>query len=170
MIRIWKKGRVGICSDLFTFTWSLTKDDVTRITALSQNAYATASLVSRRKKRDSAVERTIREVVKSIRTVPQSTGQVRFRHNKAGRLIASDARLLRRVPVGLRFLSPSAVLIVLSPASCAHLRVILSRTQASRGKTHTKIFPLRERFSVPFLLVVAWRRNILRAIRPLLPT
>src|SRR5262249_10284924 len=41
-----------------------TKGDVTRITALSQNAYATASPVSRHKRRDPAVERTIREVVK----------------------------------------------------------------------------------------------------------
>ncbi len=56
-----------------------TQGDVTRITALSQNAFATASPVSRRKRRDPAVEKTIREIVKSIHTVPLSTGQVRFR-------------------------------------------------------------------------------------------
>jgi hypothetical protein len=56
-----------------------TQEDITRITALSQNAYATASPVSKRKKRDPAVEKTIREMGVSIRTVPLSTGQVRFR-------------------------------------------------------------------------------------------
>ena len=58
-----------------------------------------------------------------------------------------DARLLQRVPVRLRFLSLSAAMIVLPAASCAHLRVILSRTQASRHKTRAKYFSAACKFS-----------------------
>src|SRR5262249_54427042 len=81
--------------------------------------------------------------------------------SKRGRLVPQtqkpDAKSLRyaRLFAGpklleLRFLSPSAADCLTKPPVARIFAPVSPRTQASWGKTHTKIVPPRERFSVPF--------------------
>lgn len=61
-------------------TYLPTRNDVERICSLTSNAYATARVGRRQKvKREWAVEKTIRETVRTIRRVNTPLGQIRLR-------------------------------------------------------------------------------------------
>lgn len=78
-----------------------TRGDVDRICSLTPNAYSTAKYRDRKpKKRDSTVEKTIRETVKQLRQTNTSVGHVRFRAKKADSWkieLFGDARPLSRL-------------------------------------------------------------------------
>lgn len=61
-----------------------TKRDAERICSRTERAYSTAMLRKRTIRRPSAVERTIKEVVKSIKLTSGSSGQVRLRTRAVG--------------------------------------------------------------------------------------
>ncbi len=57
-----------------------TRQDVHRICQMTPNAFSTTRLtVDRQKKRHGALERTIKEVVRKIRTIPNVPGHIRLR-------------------------------------------------------------------------------------------